>query len=53
MRAEDIEQVFEAFEESSYEIDEEHKRVMDEVLESGENIGDYELLYHLDNSKLP
>jgi hypothetical protein len=53
MRADDMEQVFDSFNESSHEIDEEHKQVMDEVLESGENIGDYELLYHMDNPELP
>ncbi|EMA17039.1 DUF6176 family protein [Haloarcula amylolytica] len=53
MRADDMEQVFESFEESTHDIDEEHKQVMHEVLESGENIGDYELLYHIDNPERP
>lgn len=53
MRADDIEQVFESFEESTHDIDEEHKQVVDEVLESGENIGGYELLYHRDNPERP
>jgi hypothetical protein len=49
MKADDMEQVSESFADSSREIDEEHKRVMDDVLENGENVGDFELLYHLDN----
>ncbi|PSQ44145.1 hypothetical protein BRD14_01760 [Halobacteriales archaeon SW_5_68_122] len=49
MKADDMKQVSESFADSSHEIDEEHKRMMDNVLESGENVGDYELLYHLDN----
>lgn len=53
MKADDWEQAVESFEQSSHEIDEEHKHVMDEVLESGENIGDYELLYQLNNPELP
>ena len=53
MKANDIEQVFESFENSSHEIDKEHKQVMNDVLESGENVSDYEVLYHLDNPELP
>ena len=49
MKADDIEQAIESFEQSAHDIDETHKQVMDEVLESGENVGEYELLYHLDN----
>lgn len=49
MKADDIERVYEAYENSSHAIDREHKRVMREVLEDGENVGDYDLLYHLDN----
>jgi PHP family Zn ribbon phosphoesterase len=49
MKADSIEQVYESFEDSSHDIDQEHKQVMSDVLESGENVGDYELLYHLEN----
>ncbi|MYL16370.1 DUF6176 family protein [Halorubrum distributum] len=49
MKAEDIDAAYEAYEESSHDIDEEHKRVLTEVLETGENVGEYDLLYHLDN----
>lgn len=38
-----------AYENSDHAIDEEHKRVMDEVLVDDEREGDYELLYHLTN----
>jgi hypothetical protein len=53
MKADDIEAVYEAFEESTHDIDEEHKRVLADVLEDGEEAGDYEFLYHLDNPDLP
>jgi hypothetical protein len=53
MEAENLRQVYESFEESSHDIDEEHKEVMDEVLEDGENIGNYELLYHMVNPERP
>lgn len=53
MRADDIDEVFEAFRASSHEIDIEHKEVMRDVLESAENEGDYELLYHLANPDRP
>ena len=47
MNADDIQQVYDAYEESSHAIDEEHEQVMLDVLENGENVGDYDLLYHL------
>ncbi|WP_132058499.1 DUF6176 family protein [Halorussus amylolyticus] len=53
MKAEDIQRVYEAYEESSHAIDKEHQQVMLDVLENGENVGDYDLLYHLDNPELP
>ncbi|WP_435159451.1 DUF6176 family protein [Haladaptatus sp. DFWS20] len=53
MKAEDIEEVYESFENSSHGIDREHEEVMRETLESAENVGEYELLYHLDNPNLP
>ena len=55
MEAEDLHEVYEAFEASSHDIDKEHKQVMDEVLENGENIGtgNYELLYHMVNPERP
>ncbi|ELZ96493.1 hypothetical protein C440_05078 [Haloferax mucosum ATCC BAA-1512] len=49
MKADDIEQAYKAFEDSPHEIDKEHKAVMRDVLETGENVGDFELLYHLSN----
>lgn len=51
MKADDIDAVYEAFEESDHAIDEAHKAVMRDVLVSGENVGEYELLYHLTTSK--
>ncbi|SIQ69031.1 hypothetical protein SAMN05421858_0094 [Haladaptatus litoreus] len=53
MKAEDIHEVYEAFENSTHEIDREHEEVMRETLESVEDVGEYELLYHLDNPDLP
>lgn len=53
MKADDIDGVFEAFEQSSHDIDIEHQQVMKEVLESPENVGEYELLYHLENPNRP
>jgi hypothetical protein len=51
MEAEDFEEAVAAFRDSPYDIDEEHKAVMDEVLESWENVGEYELLYSMTSSK--
>lgn len=53
MEAENLRQVYESFENSSHDIDEEHKQVMDEVLEDGEDIGNYDLLYHMVNPDRP
>ena len=53
MKAEDIDAVYEAYAESSHAIDEDHEAVMREVLATGEDVGDYDLLYHLDNPDLP
>jgi hypothetical protein len=49
MEAEDIEQVFSAFENSEHEIDREHAEVMRDVLEEGSNDSEFELLYHMVN----
>jgi len=51
MEAEDLGEVYESFGESSHDIDEEHKEVMDDVLEDSEElgVGNYELLYHMGN----
>ncbi|WP_415381363.1 DUF6176 family protein [Halosimplex sp. TS25] len=49
MEAEDIERVWDQFEDSDHDIDEEHKEVMREVLEDGQDVGEYELLYHVTN----
>ncbi|MDJ1434168.1 DUF6176 family protein [Halostagnicola sp. A-GB9-2] len=49
IEAEDLEQVWKTFEESTHEIDTKHKKVMRNCLEDGENAGDFEPLYHLAN----
>jgi len=49
MEAEDIERVWDQFEDSDHDIDEAHKAVMREVLEDGQDVGEYELLYHVTN----
>jgi hypothetical protein len=53
MEAEDIEQVFSAFENSEHEIDREHAEVMQDVLEEGSNDSEFELLYHMVNPERP
>ncbi|WP_247730472.1 DUF6176 family protein [Halovivax limisalsi] len=53
MKAEDMQRVYDAFEESTHPIDVEHKQVMMDVLETGEDVGDFDFLYHLDNPELP
>lgn len=53
MEAENLRRVYESFEKSSHDIDEEHKQIMDEVLVDGEDIGNYELLYHMVNPERP
>ncbi len=53
MKAEDIHEVYESFRNSTHEIDREHEHVMRETLEESPNVDTYELLYHLDNPKLP
>lgn len=53
MAAENMHDVFKSFEDSSHDIDEEHKQIMHEVLEDGESVGDYELLYHMVNPERP
>jgi len=49
MEAEDIDRVWEQFEDSDHDIDREHEEVMSEVLEDGRDVGEYERLYHLTN----
>lgn len=51
MEAEDIERVWDQFEDSDHDIDREHKAVMAEVLEDGRDVGEFEPLYHLTNSE--
>jgi len=53
MEAERVAAVFEAFENSEFDIDAEHEDVMREVLESGENVADAEVLYHQVNPDRP
>jgi hypothetical protein len=53
MEAEDVEHVYEAFSDSSHDIDEEHKAVMNDVLEDSANVDGFELLYHLRNPERP
>lgn len=53
MEAEDIDSVFEAFESSPYKIDQEHKKIMDDVLADDQPEGNIELLYHLLNRERP
>lgn len=53
MEAEDIEQVYSAFEESEHEIDREHAEVMRDVLEDGSSDSEFELLYHMENPERP
>ncbi|WP_227374806.1 DUF6176 family protein [Haladaptatus halobius] len=47
MESEDARRAYEAFENSTHEIDREHKEVMKETLEDERSVGEYELLYHL------
>ncbi|WP_459192176.1 DUF6176 family protein [Halosimplex sp. J119] len=49
MEAEDIDRVWDQYEDSNHDIDREHKRVMQEVLEDDRNVGEFEPLYHLTN----
>ncbi|GAA0248872.1 DUF6176 family protein [Haladaptatus pallidirubidus] len=53
MKAENNHEVYESFENSTHEIDREHENVMRETPENVEDVGEYELLYHLDNPHLP
>jgi hypothetical protein len=48
MNAADLDAAYETYEESSHDIDGGHKRVLTEVLETGEDVGEYDLLYHLE-----
>jgi predicted RNase H-like HicB family nuclease len=51
MEAEDLREVYGSFGDSEHDIDEEHKEVMENVLEDSEESGarNYELLYHMVN----
>ncbi|WP_436911871.1 DUF6176 family protein [Halosimplex marinum] len=49
MEAEDIERVWDQYEDSDHDIDREHEQVMSEVLADGRDVGEYERLYHLTN----
>lgn len=53
MKADDVDEVFASFENSPYDIDQEHREVMDEVLASGADDRSIELLYHLSNPERP
>jgi len=49
MEAQDFDDVYEAYDDSTHDIDEEHKKVLEEVLKDGDSPGveSYELLYHM------
>ena len=49
MEAEDLQEVQEAFEESTHEIDAEYKQVVQECLVDGQPVGSFEPLYHASN----
>lgn len=49
VEAEDLERVWEAFEESTHEIDREFKQVMQDCLEDVQDTGNFAPLYHLAN----
>jgi hypothetical protein len=51
MEAEDLEHASDAFSDSTHDIDEEHKAVMNDVLEDSADGGEFELLYHLRNTE--
>jgi hypothetical protein len=51
MEAEDVDAVFEAFESSPYEIDQEHAAVLEEVLADDQPDDHPELLYHAVNGE--
>ena len=51
MEVDELEQVWETFEDSDHEIDKEFKRVMNECLENIQNTGNYDPLYHITNPK--
>jgi hypothetical protein len=53
METESFADAIEAFRNSDFAIDEEHKAVMREVLVSAENVADTELLYHKVNPDRP
>ncbi len=47
MEAEDIDRVWDQYENSDHDIDREHKQIVAEVLVDGHDVGEHELLYHL------
>lgn len=53
METENIDEVFQEFENSKKIIDQEHKEIMDEILEGEREAERYELLYHLANPEGP
>jgi hypothetical protein len=53
MEADDMDHVFEAYKQSDHEIDHEHREVLEDVLEDGSDVDNYELLYHLTNPDRP
>jgi len=53
MEAEDMEYAYEAFGDSTHDIDAEHKAVMNDVLEDDPNVGGFELFYHFRNPNQP
>ncbi|MFC4553020.1 MULTISPECIES: DUF6176 family protein [Halorussus] len=53
MEADDMDAVYDAYQNSDHDIDHEHQSVMAETLADFENVGDYEPLYHLVNHERP
>lgn len=49
VEAEDVDRAMTAFAESTHDIDATHREVLDDVLEDGETVGEFEPLYHVSN----
>lgn len=53
METESLDTAIEAYRDSEFDIDQAHKQVMREVLESAENVADADVLYHQVNPDRP